>query len=332
MQVLLENIQAGLSYLGNSDIYRGNIIVSLEENYDQLGYPLDGASRNARYTRYVSNTHILRTQMSAVVIKALAKHGAQTVLCPGLVYRRDVVDKTHVGEPHQMDIWHASSKSLGKQDLLQMIEAVVEAILPGAKWRTLPAQHPYTTEGLEIEVWHNDQWLEIGECGLAAKSVLDQASLHDHTGLAMGIGLDRALMLRKGIDDIRLLRSSDPRVAKQMQDLLPYVPVSSQPPAKRDLSLARDHADMEIIGDQVREALGDRIDCLESLELVEQWSYEDTPPQAIQRLGLGKHQINVLLRLTLRHPTDSIARKDANEILSVCYQTLHQGETDGYAI
>jgi phenylalanyl-tRNA synthetase alpha chain len=51
----------------------------------------------------------------------------------------------------------------------------------------------------------------------------------------MGIGRDRVLMVRKGIDDIRLLRSTDPRIATQMLDLDPYRPVSSQPAIRRDV-------------------------------------------------------------------------------------------------
>jgi phenylalanyl-tRNA synthetase beta subunit len=54
------------------------------------------------------------------------------------------------------------------------------------------------------------------------------------------MGLDRALMLRKGIDDIRLLRSTEPRIAAQLFDLSPWRPVSCQPPVRRDLSIVVD--------------------------------------------------------------------------------------------
>jgi phenylalanyl-tRNA synthetase alpha chain len=68
-------------------------------------------------------------------------------------------------------------------------------------------------------------WVEIGECGLAHPDVLASAGRNprEWTGLAMGLGLDRLLMLRKGMPDIRLLRSTDPRIAGQMQDLAPHV-------------------------------------------------------------------------------------------------------------
>ena len=54
----------------------------------------------------------------------------------------------------------------------------------------------------------------------------------------MGIGLDRIVMMLKGIDDIRLLRASDPRIALQMTDLEHYEVVSKFPPIRHDISIA----------------------------------------------------------------------------------------------
>ena len=87
------------------------------------------------------------------------------------------------------------------------------------------------------------------------------------TGLAIGLGLDRLLMLRKGIPDIRLLRATDPRIAWQMLDLAPYRPVSLMPPVCRDLSIVVDTAAdtlAEDLGDEVRGALGDRAELVEA--------------------------------------------------------------------
>ena len=82
----------------------------------------------------------------------------------------------------------------------------------------------------------------------------------------MGLGLARLLMLRKGIDDIRLLRSEDPRVRAQMLDLSPYKAVSREPATRRDLSLvvAAERTEAEL-GDRVRTALGTDADCVESI-------------------------------------------------------------------
>src|SRR5262249_54237318 len=188
---------------------------------------------------------VLRTPPGARIPSLLPSISAaeyQDVLlaCVGLVSRRDRIDRQSVGEPHQLDLWRISGHRLRQAQLRQMIELTVSALLPGCMCRANRTSHPYTTSGLEIEVQRGDGWVEVAECGLAARGVLARAGLAPgrYSGLAMGIGLDRALMLRKGIDDIRLLRSTDERVASQMLDLAPYRPVSSMPPTRRDLSIA----------------------------------------------------------------------------------------------
>ena len=201
------------------------------------------------------------------------------------------------------------------------------ALVPGAPYQCLPAVHPYTRDGLEVEVHAGEAWVELLECGLAAPEVLARAGLSaDYTGLAMGIGLDRALMLRKGIDDIRLLRSSDPRVTAQMRDLEPYRPVSAQPPVRRDLSIAvAAEASAEELGDRVRAALGDRADAVEAIEVLAETGGQELPPQAAERLGLQPGQKNVLLRVILRHPTKTLVDREANELRDSVYAAVHEG-------
>ena len=85
-------------------------MVSTVENYDLLGYTPDAAARDARYTRYVSPASVLRTHTSAVIpglLRSLGPSLCANVLlaCPGLAYRRDMIDRLHVGEPHQLDLW-----------------------------------------------------------------------------------------------------------------------------------------------------------------------------------------------------------------------------------
>jgi phenylalanyl-tRNA synthetase alpha chain len=106
--------------------------------------------------------------------------------------------------------------------------------------------------GLQVDVHTRTGWVELAECGLAASHVLARAGLDPDrgSGRALGIGLDRALMLRKGIDDIRLLRSTEPRIAAQLLHMDPWRPMSSQPPVRRDLSIVVDAPiDAELLGD-----------------------------------------------------------------------------------
>jgi phenylalanyl-tRNA synthetase alpha chain len=313
-------------------VHRANPVVSLADNYELLGYPPDAATRDARYTRYVSEEEVLRTHTSAMVpglLRSLARAPCEDVLlaCPGLVYRRDRIDRLSVGEPHQLDLWRVRRGRLGGDDLHAMVALVVGALVPGRKYRCSPAVHPYTRCGLEVEVRAGDRWVELLECGLAAPEVLSLAGLPPEcSGVAMGIGLDRALMLRKGIDDIRLLRVSDPRVASQMRDLEPYRPVSSQPPARRDLSIAvAVDTTPEELGDRVRAALGGRAAAVEVVEVVAETSGEELPTQAVERLGLRSGQKNVLLRIDLRHPTRTLTDDEANQLRDAIYAAVHEG-------
>jgi phenylalanyl-tRNA synthetase alpha chain len=322
MQRLLDAIHAALP--APVVIHRASPIVSIADNYDRLGYPADGAARERRYTRYVCDAALLRTQTSAMLPPLLAQPlPADVVLsCPGIVYRRDVIDRLHVGEPHQVDLWRIARSHLGVDDLRVMIGAVIGAALPGVEWRTQAATHPYTTNGLQIEAKIEDEWIEIGECGLASRALV----LPPSTGLAMGLGLDRLLMLRKGISDIRLLRATDPRIASQLLGLEPYREVSTMPPVRRDLSLAVDEpVDVELLGDRVRDALGDRAVLVEAIELVSQTPAADLPPAAIARIGIGPHQLNALVRVTLRAVDRSLTHAECNVLRDDIYRALHRG-------
>ncbi len=317
-------------------VHRQSPIVSIADNYDRLHYPPGGAARDARYTRYVCDTALLRTQTSAMIpglLRRLAEAPPEDVLlaCPGLVYRRDCIDRMHTGEPHQMDLWRVRRGApLGVADLREMIDTVVRALLPGRELRVEPARHPYTTDGLQIDVRDGEQWVEIGECGLALPALLAENGLEPGltTGLAMGLGLDRILMLRKGLDDIRLLRSADPRIASQMLDLEPYRPVSSMPAVRRDLSLVLGEEDTpEELGDAVRAALGARAELVESVEVRSETPYGALPAAAVARLGIAPGQKNVLLRVVLRALDRTLTHEECNVLRDDIYAALHRGSS-----
>jgi phenylalanyl-tRNA synthetase alpha chain len=313
-------------------VHRADRVVPVADNYDALGYPPDGPARDSRYTRYVDAGRLLRSQTSAVVPSALrtlapTAPGDVLVCAPGLVYRRDAIDRLHVGEPHQLDLWRITGRPMTPLDLEAMIAAVVDALLPGARWRPLPARHPYTQDGREVEVLAHGEWVELLECGLAHPRVLAAGGLGGHSGLAMGIGLDRAVMLRKDIGDIRLLRSDDPRVADQMRDLEAYREVSPQPPARRDMSIAcaRGLAD-EDLGDRVRGALSaEQAEWVEEVAVAARTPAAELPASARERIGIADDQENLLVRVVLRHPTRSLAKAEANALRDRIYAALHEG-------
>jgi phenylalanyl-tRNA synthetase alpha chain len=312
---------------------RGPRIVPIADNYDRLGYAPADVTRAVRYTRYVDDERMLRSHATALVPPALRQlaadpHPPADVLlaCAGVAYRRDAIDWQHTGTPHQLDLWRISSRDLTAADLDDMISALLAALVPALPARQLPRVHPYTTDGRQVDVLHNGVWVEVAECGLAHPAVLTAAGLRGYTGLALGMGLDRLLMLRKQIPDIRLLRSSDPRIASQLRDLLPYQPVSGQPAIRRDLSIAVDtDEDDETVGDQVREALGQDADAVENVAIVSTTPCAGLPSAALARLGARPEQRNLLVRVVLRRMDRTLTDAEANDLRDRIYARLHRG-------
>lgn len=315
-------------------IVRHSPLVSVADNYDRLGFSPADVTRDQRYSRYVSPTVMLRSHTSASIPSLLRSLDPEELLdelwaIPGVVYRRDSIDRTHVGTPHQVDLWRVcSTKTLNSGHLQEMINSLVGALLPGAEWRAVSAVHPYTQEGLQIDVLMNGEWLELAECGLMAPQLFLDAGLDPGkwSGLALGMGLDRALMLRKGIPDIRLLRSEDPRIEQQMLDLSPWKPVSQMPSISRDLSIVMgEDVDSELLGDRVRSALAGRAEDLESVELLAVTTYNQLPAAARKRLQITAGQANVLIRLVLRPLGRTMTDPEANQIRDDVYLALHEG-------
>ncbi|MEJ2857199.1 MULTISPECIES: PheS-related mystery ligase SrmL [unclassified Saccharothrix] len=332
VQLLLDRILAALD-VPEVRLIRENPEVAVEDNYDNLGYTPDAVTRDARYTRYTTPGRMLRSHTSAMIPPALRVLGTEewddvVLACVGMVYRRDTVDRVHSGTPHQLDLWRISRH---QADLDELIDTVVRAALPGVRYRTVPATHPYTTAGRQIDVLVDGEWLEVGECGLAASHVLRRAWLPSGThGLAMGLGLDRLLMLHKGVPDIRLLSATDPRVASQMLDLTPYRPVSKHPPVLRDISVAVDvEQDAETIGDVVRSVLGELV---EAVHVVSETPVSELPPAAVARLGAVSGQKNVLLRLVLRHLTRTLTDEEANAARDAVYAAVHAGTSSSAGV
>lgn len=336
IQVLLDSVVTGLRTEWGSTIryVRNSPIVPVRENYDRLGYDPRDVTRARRYTRYISPTVMLRSHTSAELPTALEDYAERSevdelIVAPGPVYRRDAVDRSHVGEPHQVDLWRIrSAGDTGDDDMLTMIGRLVEAVLPGAEWKTTDVTHPYTVDGRQIDVLHSGEWLELAECGRIHPEVLRGSGLDPQrwSGLALGMGLERALMLRKGIPDIRYLRAEDQRIASQMRTLEPWEHVSPLPASRRDMSVVlAAEEDEETLGDRIRVALGENADVIESVNVLTRTAHDELPEAARSRLGTQHGQVNFLLRIILRPIDRTLTSGEANGIRNTIYRAVHEG-------
>jgi len=322
------------------EIRRGNPISSVKNDFDRLYFPLDNPTRLSRYTRYLDETTILRTHTSAMIPDILKEVKERnlvdySVMCPGICYRRDVVDRRHVGEPHQMDIWRVKRGDLRleRQDLIDLIESVIAAVIPGSKYRANEVKHPYTINGLEVEILVKGDWLELLECGEIHPQLLIDAGMNpaEYSGLALGMGLDRAAMLIKGLDDIRLLRSEDSRIKQQMTNLDRYQPVSKYPQIRQDLSVSvSSETNEEDICESLKDSLGTDSEVIEEVAIKSETQYEHLPPQAIERLGISPGQKNLLVRVILRSHERSLTHEEANTMRDKMYRAIDKSKTGGY--
>ena len=116
-----------------------------------------------------------------------------------------------------------------------------------------------------------------------------------------------------------------------MKDLSKYKEVSNQPAIRRDMSYSVPSGYVEEdINEDIREALGDNQNILESVEILSETSYDNLPAVARERLGIQGGQKNVLVRITLRHLERTIENTEANDIYDAIYSEINKGK-GGYS-
>lgn len=347
IQKMLKKIVSSLQKSGFPEvtIIRGPKAVSAIDNFDSLLFPVDNLGRSSTYTRWIDEDTILRTHMSALVPSLLREmkgnvEQKRTYVFPGLVYRRDVIDPRHLDCFHQMDIWTLQSIKrdglVTREDLLKLVSVVVNSVL-GSKIeiKIIETEHPYTKNGIEVYALKDGKEIEVLECGLIHPEVLRSAGIDplEYCGLALGMGFERLVMAKKSLPDIRLIRSVNPKVMAQMQNLEPYKKVSNQPAIKRDLSfcIPVGKSEEDICSD-VREAFGDAAELLEEVQLITRTNYNELEEIAKERLGALEKQDNVLVRIILRHPDRTLEKKEADELYRNAYPKLHQGTKMSYLL
>ena len=313
-------------------VHRAERVVPVADNYDALGYPPDGPARESRYTRYVDAGRLLRSQTSAAVpsaLRTLAPTAPDDVLvcAPGLVYRRDAIDRLHVGEPHQLDLWRVTERPMTRPDLEAMIAAVVEALLPGARWRALPASHPYTEGGPR---GRGPRRRRVGRAARVRPRASPRARGR-RAGRPLGPGHGHrpgprrhAAQGHRRHPAAALRRSARRGPDARPRGLPRGLGAAAGAPRHEHRLRARPHRRGP--RRRVRGALSaEQAEWVEEVAVAARTPAAELPPVARERIGIADDQENLLVRVVLRHPTRSLAKAEANALRDRIYAALHEG-------
>ncbi len=300
------------------DIVEFPRIVTVKNNFDLLNTPVDHPSRRPNDTYYVTDEYLLRTQMTAMwsfylkdaeVLKRLDTEGHVAALSPGIVYRKDEIDRHHFPAFHQIDGLYICKKFLKviTQDDLKDVQAdLAKGIFgPQIEYKFIEDDFPYTVQSLEMDIMFNGNWLEVNGAGLVNPIVLENFGLDPniYNGWAFGFG-DRLAMIKMGIPDIRILWSDDPRISSQFKDInSTYKEVSKYPSTLRDISFVVDKdVSLNSYFEIVREYAGNLI---EEVKLID--SYENA-----EKFGAGKKSYT--FRIVYCSPERTLTNEEVNAI------------------
>ena len=226
MKETLIDIFAGMGF----EIYEGAEIENDYYNFTALNTPKDHPARDMQDTFYLSPEFLLRTQTSAGQIHVMEnKKPPIKILSPGRVFRSDD-DATHSPMFWQME-GLVVDKNITLCDLKGALELFAQKIFgEGTTTRLRPSYFPFTEPSVEVDcscfacggkgcsLCKGTGWIEVLGAGVVNKKVLENCGIdsEEYSGFAFGIGIERATMLKYGINNIKLMYESDLDVLKQI--------------------------------------------------------------------------------------------------------------------
>ena len=208
-------------------------------NFDALNIAPDHPARTMQDTFFVGNEDsglVLRTHTSPVQVRSmLTQEPPIYVICPGRVFRTDELDATHSPVFHQVEAL-VIDKNITMADLKGTLDHFASTMFgAGIVTRLRPSYFPFTEPSAEVDLQcfacrgasvdnpdspcrtcRSEGWIEWGGCGMVNPKVLIAAGIdpNEYSGFAFGMGLERTLMFRHGITDMRDMVEGDVRFTR----------------------------------------------------------------------------------------------------------------------
>jgi phenylalanyl-tRNA synthetase alpha chain len=186
-------------------------------NFDALNIPADHPARTMQDTFFIDpldSKLVLRTHTSPVQIRTMLEQTPPIyVICPGKVYRADELDATHTPVFHQVE-GLVIDENITMADLKGTLDYFAKSIFGDeVKTRLRPSYFPFTEPSAEVDFFFNGRWVEWGGCGMVNEKVLAACGIDPkkYSGFAFGMGLERTLMVKYGIEDMHDIVEGDVR-------------------------------------------------------------------------------------------------------------------------
>lgn len=204
-------------------------------NFDMLNFPPDHPARDMQDTFFVTRGNpagdvLLRTHTSPVQVRVMLDNPPPIrVICPGKVYRNEAISSRSYCVFHQLEGLYID-RNVSFADLKATIYSFARQMFgKDVRLRFRPSFFPFTEPSAEVDVTcylcggkgcrvcKKSGWLEIMGCGMVHPNVMRNCGIDPETwsGYAFGMGVDRTVLLRYKIDDIRLLFENDLRMLSQ---------------------------------------------------------------------------------------------------------------------
>ena len=199
-------------------------------NFEALYLPPDHPARDTQDTFYITDNILLRTQTSSVQVHVMENQKPPIrIISPGCVYRSDAVDATHSPLFHQIE-GLVVDKGITMSDLKGTLETLMKKLYGNdCKIRLRPHHFPFTEPSAEVDVMcfnchgegcricKGEGYIELLGAGMVHPKVLEGCGIDSsvYSGFAFGMGLERIVMRRFNISDMRLLFENDLRFLEQ---------------------------------------------------------------------------------------------------------------------
>jgi len=232
IQERLSDIFIAMGY----EVAEGPEVETEWHNFDALNLGPDHPARSMQDTFFVESPDsgvVLRTHTSPVQIRSLLSRDLPVyVVCPGRVYRTDELDATHTPVFSQIE-GLAVDRGITMAHLKGTLDHLAESLFgPGLVTRLRPSYFPFTEPSAELDLQcfscrgesvgnpdrpcrtcSSEGWIEWGGCGMVNPRVLRACGVDPdiYSGFAFGMGLERTLMFRHGITDMRDMVEGDVR-------------------------------------------------------------------------------------------------------------------------